>query len=74
MSVTISAPVGMTSKAKNVEADVRAIQALLDGIKPADGGPSAPLVVDGKCGPKTQNAIQQFQLKQVCPLWLWSTV
>jgi len=55
----------MTSKAKNVEADVRIIQALLDGIKPADGGPSVALVVDGKCGSKTQNAIQQFQLKQL---------
>jgi peptidoglycan hydrolase-like protein with peptidoglycan-binding domain len=65
MSATISAPVGMTSKAKNLEPDVRIIQALLDGIKPADGGPSVALAVDGKCGPKTQNAIQQFQFKQV---------
>ena len=59
----------MTSKAKNVESDVRAIQALLDGIKPADGGPSVPLAVDGKRGPKTENAIQQFQFKQVEASW-----
>ena len=33
-------------------------------IKPSQGGPTIPLKVDGKCGPKTNKAIQEFQLKQ----------
>ena len=36
----------------------------LNQIKPQQGGPATPLKVDGKCGPKTNQAIQSFQLKQ----------
>jgi peptidoglycan hydrolase-like protein with peptidoglycan-binding domain len=53
----------MTPKAKNTPVDVRAIQELLNGVPPEQGGPSPKLTVDGKCGPQTQKAIQQFQLK-----------
>ena len=48
---------------KNLEGDVRTIQELLNSINARDGGPSPPLKVDGKCGPKTKGAIQKFQLE-----------
>lgn len=40
------------------------MQESLNKIKAQHGGPAVPLVVDGKCGPKTKRAIQDFQLKQ----------
>jgi hypothetical protein len=62
--ITIDEPVGQGPKAKNLEGDVRTIQESLNKIKPRFGGPATPLVVDGKCGPKTKKAIVDFQFKQ----------
>lgn len=62
--ISIDLPVGQGFKAKNLDKDVRTIQGALNQIKPAQGGPTIPLKVDGKCGPKTNKAIQDFQLKQ----------
>jgi hypothetical protein len=59
--VKISAPVGLNSP--NIYDDVFNIQYALDKVPPIDGGPSPQLVIDGKCGPKTVKAIQNFQLK-----------
>ena len=47
----------------NMAPDVITVQELLDDVPPAEGGPNPLLKVDGKCGPKTKAAIQQFQLK-----------
>jgi hypothetical protein len=62
--ISIDEPVGAGPKAKNLESDVRTIQESLNKIKTGAGGPAKPLVVDGKCGPKTKKAIVDFQLKQ----------
>ena len=62
--ISIDQPVGQGSKAKNFDADVRTIQESLNKIKTLAGGPAVPLVVDGKCGPKTKKAIVDFQFKQ----------
>src|SRR4030095_13457317 len=59
ISITKSVGVG----ASNVGQDVVNIQHALDTIAPIDGGPSTQLVIDGKCGPKTNKAIRDFQLK-----------
>ncbi|WP_296700136.1 peptidoglycan-binding domain-containing protein [Thiocapsa sp. UBA6158] len=59
----ITFPVGMGAKSKNLASDVTIIQDLLNRIDPALGGPNVPLKIDGICGPKTQGAIQSFQLK-----------
>src|SRR5262249_3370608 len=61
--LTISAPVGMGPKAKNLWFDVTAIQRALNLIFPDDGGALPLLVVDGDCGSKTKNAIAKFQSK-----------
>jgi hypothetical protein len=63
MNASISAPVGLGLKARNVPADVRVVQELLNGVGEAEGGPKVGLKVDGICGSKTTGAIQQFQLK-----------
>lgn len=47
----------------NVFDDVFNIQYGLDQVAPIDGGPSPQLVIDGKCGPKTNKAIRDFQVK-----------
>ena len=62
--ISIDLPVGHGFKAKNLDKDVRTMQESLNRIKAQHGGPAVPLVVDGKCGPKTKRAIQDFQLKQ----------
>ncbi len=62
--ISIDMPVGSGFKAKNLDRDVRTIQKSLNQIKPIHGGPTVPLVVDGKCGPKTNKAIGDFQRKQ----------
>lgn len=62
--ISIDLPVGSGFKAKNLDKDVRTIQSSLNQIKPLHGGPAVPLVVDGKCGPKTNKAIHDFQFKQ----------
>jgi hypothetical protein len=61
-AVAIGAPVGIGGS--NQPPDVIKIQDALNRIAPADGGAAPPLATDGACGPKTKNAIQQFQLKQ----------
>jgi len=61
MSKTVSASVGI--RGRNIAADVKTIQELLNGVAPADGGPQPILKVDGLCGPKTEKAIQEFQLR-----------
>ncbi len=62
--ISIQQPVGSGFKAKNLDRDVRTIQGSLNQIKPLQGGPVVPLVVDGKCGPKTNKAIVDLQMKQ----------
>ncbi|MBL8219788.1 MAG: hypothetical protein JNL62_11190 [Bryobacterales bacterium] len=62
--ISIDLPVGAGFKAKNLDSDVRTIQTALNRITPFHGGPTVPLVVDGKCGPKTNSAILNFQFKQ----------
>jgi peptidoglycan hydrolase-like protein with peptidoglycan-binding domain len=62
--ISIDLPVGQGFGAKNLDKDVRNIQEALNKIKPLHGGPEVPLDVDGKCGPKTNKAIRNFQLKQ----------
>ncbi|MEO8026979.1 MAG: peptidoglycan-binding protein [Bryobacteraceae bacterium] len=62
--VSISLPVGQGFKARNIDPDVRTIQESLNQITPFRGGPTVKLVVDGKCGPKTNKAIVDFQVKQ----------
>jgi peptidoglycan hydrolase-like protein with peptidoglycan-binding domain len=62
--IGIDLPVGSGFKAKNLDSDVRTIQKALNQIKPLHGGPTVPLAVDGKCGPKTNSAIWNFQFKQ----------
>ena len=62
--IKIDEPVGQGVLARNLDGDVRTIQDSLNQIKPVHGGPTKPLDVDGKCGPKTNGAIQHFQFKQ----------
>ena len=62
--ISIDLPVGQGPKAKNLNPDVRTIQQALNKISIAQGGPKVALVVDGKCGPKTNKAITDFQLRQ----------
>ena len=64
----ISASVGLHGV--NRKDDVRAIQELLNLVPHADGGPLAPLKVDGLCGYKTNGAIEKLQARK----WGWSHV
>jgi peptidoglycan hydrolase-like protein with peptidoglycan-binding domain len=69
---TLKAPVGQVESRGvkgNLADDVRAIQRLLNKVKPEDGGSRAPgssgfLAEDGICGPLTRKAIVAFQRKQ----------
>ena len=61
MKRSIEKPVGINGH--NKVADVITIQEALDDVIPAEGGPNPLLTIDGKCGPKTKKAIQEFQLK-----------
>lgn len=63
MPRSISAPVGIGSP--NRADDVRTIQELVNKVPLDQGGlpDDKKLVVDGICGPKTQDAISKFQLK-----------
>jgi hypothetical protein len=60
---TILAPVGAGPKAQNRYDDVVTIQQMLNDISSGDGGASPKLKLDGKCGAKTKEAIQKFQLR-----------
>lgn len=50
---------------RNASADVKAIQAALNAVDPADGGPTLKLAVDGICGPLTTAAIEKYQRRQM---------
>jgi peptidoglycan hydrolase-like protein with peptidoglycan-binding domain len=50
---------------RNELSDARLIQALLSRAPAAMGGPLAPLVVDGRVGPKTIEAISRFQRRHL---------
>ncbi|MEP7036700.1 MAG: peptidoglycan-binding protein [Acidobacteriota bacterium] len=59
-SVVISASVGINGR--NFFDDVIKIQRALNKVPQNQGGTLPPLVEDGVCGPKTNKAIQNFQL------------
>lgn len=59
--IHISAPVGIHGT--NFSSDVRKIQDALNHVPTDKGGASPELKLDSKCGQKTENAIQNFQLK-----------
>jgi hypothetical protein len=60
---TISASVGVGGR--NLAADVRTVQELLNNVPPEQGGPAPKLAVDGLVGPLTNGAIAKFQRKQL---------
>jgi len=64
-STSITASVGLGGA--NRAADVRAVQSLLNDVRPDRGGPVPPLDVDGLAGPLTNGAIGKFQRKQSLP-------
>lgn len=59
--VQISMDGSVGQAGKNVDADVRLIQSMLNKVPAASGGPSTKLAVDGRIGPKTIAAITTFQ-------------
>jgi hypothetical protein len=61
MSKSISASVGIHGK--NLSPDTETVQTLLNNVPLNLVGPNPRLDPDGKCGQKTCNAIQMFQLK-----------
>jgi hypothetical protein len=61
MPKTITASVGIHGK--NFNTDTETVQNLLNNVPVNAGGPNPRIDPDGKCGPKTCNAIQMFQLK-----------
>ncbi len=60
-TVVISASVGVGGR--NLTNDVMEIQKGLNKVPPDKGGPLPMLVVDGICGPKTNAAIRNFQMR-----------
>jgi hypothetical protein len=62
MAKSISASVGRMGGVNHPD-DVKTVQQLLNKVPAHSGGPAPPLDPDGKCGPKTIAAIQNFQLK-----------
>ena len=61
LSTTGSVGTGASNRAD----DVRLVQALLNNVSPSDGGPSTPLVIDGRVGPLTIAAITKYQKKKI---------
>ena len=61
--LVLSAPIGAGPKARNRYADVVDFQRAFNALLPGDRGSIPNLEVDGICGPRTSNAIQQFQIK-----------
>jgi hypothetical protein len=59
--IAISSPVGI--RGRNLPDDTVTIQGALNRVAIDQGGANPRLDVDGKCGPKTNKAIQVFQLK-----------
>jgi peptidoglycan hydrolase-like protein with peptidoglycan-binding domain len=64
MPQTIAAPVGRFG-GTNRPSDVKVVQELLNRVPSAAGGPTPLLTVDSLCGPRTVEAIQKFQVKQL---------
>lgn len=62
MTRSISASVGAQGGV-NRTPDVRTVQQLLNGVSPAEGGPSVPLGETGQPSSKLNKDIQRFQLK-----------
>ena len=52
---------------KNQRADVQLVQAMLNAVPAAKGGPAPALTVDGLCGPMSNSAIRRFQSMNQCP-------
>jgi len=50
---------------RNSPDDVKTIQAALNAVEPADGGPLLKLTVDGIAGPLTIAAIEKYQKRQL---------
>ena len=61
--LVLSAPIGAGPKARNTTTDVAEFQRAFNALLPGDRGSIPNLKVDGLCGPRTKNAIQQFQIK-----------
>jgi hypothetical protein len=64
MMQTITASVGRLGGA-NRPGDVKTVQELLNRVPSAAGGPYPLLAVDAVCGPRTVDAIQKFQVRQL---------
>src|SRR5262245_15788200 len=62
-TIAITGSVGVGGQ--NRRPDVLAIQAALNDIEPADGGPTPKLKVDGIAGPLTAKAIAGFQRRAI---------
>src|SRR5215471_1429556 len=62
-TIVITGSVGVGGR--NRRPDVLAIQAALNDIEPADGGPVPKLKVDGIAGPLTAKAIAGFQRRAI---------
>lgn len=62
MAKSITASVGRMGGV-NFPNDVKVVQALLNNVPQASGGPPVKLQADGSCGPKTMDAIQKFQMR-----------
>jgi hypothetical protein len=62
-SVVIKGSVGRGGR--NAIDDVKTIQAALNAVEPADGGPILKLTVDGIAGPLTIAAIEKYQKRQL---------
>jgi hypothetical protein len=65
---TISASVGL--RGRNLAADVRTVQDLLNRVPHSDGGPMIKLACDGIVGRKTNGAIEKLQATK----WGWKRV
>ena len=63
--IAISASVG--EGGDNRPEDVRLVQAALNRVPPANGGPASAMTVDGSSGPKTVEAIRRFQTHHGLP-------
>jgi hypothetical protein len=62
MAIILMASVGRMGGINHTE-DVRKVQHALNKVPKSEGGPPKPLDPDGKCGSKTIEAIQLFQIK-----------